>query len=96
MKLSVNGNYDRSRISQMVHDKPYREEDFPRGARLSNLPETKERPNELKFSSSNTFFNKMAYIIISENHYYRRNMEKCVEIITFIMSMRSLLRAMAR
>jgi hypothetical protein len=44
----------------MVHGRPYREEDFLRGARLLNLPETKERPNELKFSSSNTLFNKMA------------------------------------
>jgi hypothetical protein len=48
LNLSVNGNYDRSRISQMVHGKPYRDEDFLQGARLLNLPETKERLNELE------------------------------------------------
>jgi hypothetical protein len=83
LNISVNGNYDRSRISQMVHGKSYREEDFPLGARLLNLPETKKRLNELKFNSSNTLFNKMPYLIISASYYYIRNVEKGAERIIY-------------
>jgi hypothetical protein len=48
LAISLDGSSDTSRISRTVYRRPYRKEDLPRGGSFFNLPETKERLNEIK------------------------------------------------